>query len=135
MPTNAATLQKAYHDWHHSRGQTSASWLELMADNVHFQSLAGGGPGAEFTVECHSRDEVTRYFAELAKGWEMIHYTTEVFAACEDRVVMLGSTAWRNRRTQRVVDTPKADLVTFRNGRIVEFFEFYDTAKLFAAAI
>jgi ketosteroid isomerase-like protein len=46
---------------------------------------------------------------------------------------MLGSTAWRNRRTQRVVDTPKADLLTFRGGRIVEFFEFYDTAKLFAA--
>jgi len=47
---------------------------------------------------------------------------------------MLGSTAWRNRRTGKVVDTPKADLVTFRDGRIVDFTEFYDTAKLFAAA-
>lgn len=133
MPTNAETLQKAYHDWNHSRGKTSTAWLDLMADNVRFQSLAGGGPGAEFTVECHSRADVARYFAELAKGWEMIHYTTEVFVASGDRVVMLGSTAWRNRGTQRVVDTPKADLVTFRDGRIVEFFEFYDTAKLFAA--
>jgi hypothetical protein len=134
MPTNAEKLQRAFQDWNHTRGGTSAAWLDLMADNVHFQSLAGGGPGAEFTVECHSRADVARYFAELAKGWEMIHYTTKVFAAAEDRVVMLGSTAWRNRRTQRLVDTPKADLVTFRNGQIVEFFEFYDTAKLFAAA-
>ena len=63
----------------------------------------------------------------------MIHYETSVFAADTDRVVMLGSTAWRNRRTQKVVDTPKADLVTFRDGKIVDFSEFYDTAKLFAA--
>jgi ketosteroid isomerase-like protein len=63
----------------------------------------------------------------------MIHYQTSVFVADGDRVVMLGSTAWRNRRTQRVVDTPKADLVTFRDGKIVDFSEFYDTAKLFAA--
>ena len=95
--------------------------------------LAGGAPGAEFTVECRSRTDFVRYLEGLTRDWEMIHYETSVFAADNDRVVMLGSTAWRNRRTRKVVDTPKADLVTFRNGRIVDFSEFYDTAKLFAA--
>jgi ketosteroid isomerase-like protein len=30
--------------------------------------------------------------------------------------------------------TPKADFWTFRNGKAVEFHEFYDTAALIAAA-
>ena len=32
------------------------------------------------------------------------------------------------------VDTPKADFWTFRDGKIVEFYELYDTAALLAAA-
>jgi uncharacterized protein len=64
----------------------------------------------------------------------MIHYTTDEFIAEGDRVAMRGSTAWRSRKTGRVIDTPKADFVTFRDGKIVEFQEFYDTAVLMAAA-
>jgi ketosteroid isomerase-like protein len=64
----------------------------------------------------------------------MIHYKTEQFAVDGDRVVMVGRTAWRNRKTGRHFDTPKADLVTFRDGRVVEFLEFYDTAMVLSAA-
>jgi ketosteroid isomerase-like protein len=63
----------------------------------------------------------------------MIHYTTEPFAVDDDRVVMLGRTSWRNRHTGRHFDTPKVDLATFRDGRVVEFLEFYDTAMVLAA--
>jgi ketosteroid isomerase-like protein len=130
---NAQTLEQAFRTWHDSKGKRADVWLDLMAEDVRFRSLAGGAPEAEFTIECRSRADVARYFEGLAHGWEMIHYTTSVFAADGDRVVMLGSTAWRNRQTQKVVDTPKADLVTLRGGRIVEFSEFYDTSKLLAA--
>jgi ketosteroid isomerase-like protein len=64
----------------------------------------------------------------------MIHYTTDDIIAQGDHVAMRGSTAWRNRKTGKVVDTPKADFWTFRDGKVVEFHEFYDTAALFAAA-
>jgi ketosteroid isomerase-like protein len=64
----------------------------------------------------------------------MIDYKTTVFIAEGDHVAMRGSTAWRNRQTGRVVDTPKADFWTFKDGKIVEFHELYDTAAMFAAA-
>src|ERR1700741_3658777 len=113
---NARKLEQAFVTWHVTKGRSTDIWLDLMAEDVRFHSLAGGAPGAEFTVECRSRADFVRYLEGLTK----------------DCVVMLGSTAWRNKRTRKVVDTPKADLVTFRDGRIVDFAEFYDTAKLFA---
>ena len=60
----------------------------------------------------------------------MINYKTEEFIAEGERVAVRGSTAWQNRKTKRVVDTPKADFWTFRDGKVTEFHEFYDTAAL-----
>jgi ketosteroid isomerase-like protein len=48
-------------------------------------------------------------------------------------VAVQGSTAWRHRRTGKSVDTAKADFFAFRGGKIVEFFEYYDTARVLAA--
>jgi len=51
-----------------------------------------------------------------------------------DLVLALGSCAFRNKRTGKVLDTPKADFHKFRNGKTCEFFEFYDTAQAIAQA-
>ena len=51
-----------------------------------------------------------------------------------NRVVALGSCAFRNKRTGKVLDTPKADFHKFRNGKMCEFFEFCDTAQAIAQA-
>ena len=45
-----------------------------------------------------------------------------------------GSTPWRNVRTGRRAETPKVDVWRFPDGKAVEFFEYYDTAKLAEAA-
>jgi ketosteroid isomerase-like protein len=37
------------------------------------------------------------------------------------------------RKTGIVVESPKADVFRFRDGLIVEFFEFFDTARALAA--
>src|ERR671924_658353 len=131
---NVAKLKDAYRRWNETKGKDTSMWTKLFADNVRLRSLAGGRPGLEFTLECGSATDVDRYFAGLTTEWEMIYYTTEQFAVDGDRVVMLGSTSWRHKKTGRVFDTPKADLVTFRAGQIVEFFEFYDTEMVLAAA-
>jgi ketosteroid isomerase-like protein len=131
---NVAKLVDAFRRWDKGKGKDTSMWTSLMAPDVRLRSLAGGSPGLEFTQECCSEADVTRYLEGLTGDWEMLHYTTEPFAVEGDRVVMLGSTSWKHKKTGQVFDTPKADLVTFRDGRIVEFFEFYDTEKILAAA-
>jgi ketosteroid isomerase-like protein len=106
-----------------------------MSHGVRYRSLAGGAPGLEFSRDCANRDEVMRYFAGLAHDWEMIHYTVDELIAQGDRVVMLGSCGWKNRRTALVVQTPKGDFLRLQDGQVVEFFEFFDTAKAMAASV
>ena len=131
---NVARLKSVYRQWHESKGASVQAWLDIMADDVRCYSLAAGAPSAEFTAPISSKKDFERYFKGLLDGWEMIHYTTDEFVAEGDRVAVLGSTAWRNRMTGRAVDTAKADFWTFRDGKVVEFHELYDTAALLAGA-
>lgn len=128
-------LREAYESWDTSKGTNHEKWLELMSDNVVFRSLAGGSPGLEFTKECHSKEDVRGYFEGLAKDWEMLHYTPEQYIAEGDNVVVRGTCGWKNKHTRNIVQTPKADFFRFKDGKIIEFFEFYDTAKAIAGTI
>lgn len=44
----------------------------------------------------------------------------------------LSSVAFRHRKTGKVAESPKADVFRFRDGLIVEFAEFFDTARALA---
>lgn len=131
---NVAKLQDAYRQWHDSKGGSVKVWLDLLADDVKIRSLADGAPAVKFTSAGDGKEQFKRYFDGLLADWEMINYKTRDFIAQDDRVAMLGSTSWRHRKTRREFDTPKADFWTFRDGKIVEFHELYDTAALIAAA-
>ncbi len=131
---NVAKLKSAYGQWHDSKGGSVKAWLDFMADDVRVYSLAAGAPEAEFTAAITSKKDFGRYFDGLLADWEMINYKTVEFIAEGEAVAVRGSTAWLNRKTGRTVDTSKADFWTFRNGKVVEFHEFSDTAALVAAA-
>jgi len=132
-PKNLAKLKDTYRAWHDTKGKSVDMWMDLFAENVRLRSLAGGRTGAAFTQEVRSKAQMGQYFGGLLNDWQMIHYTTDDFIVDGDRIAMRGSTAWSNRKTGRVVETRKADFVTFKDGKIVEFEEFYDTAGLLAA--
>ena len=133
---NVKILRKGYEIWHASKAGADgvAHWMDLMSDGeISWSSLAGGVAGLEFTRCCRSKQEVLRYFVEMTRDWEMLSYTAQEFVAQGDRVVMLGHCAWKNRKTGKTASTPKADVIRLRDGKIVEFMEFYDTAVAIAA--
>ena len=110
-------------------------WTAIFADRIKFGSLAGGDYGAAYLTAYQTRDQLAQYFAGIKRDWEMIEYVTENFVAQGDRVVMLGHCSWRNRRTGKVVATPKADSWRFADGKAIEFYEYYDTAQLRDATV
>jgi len=130
---DVARLKDVYARWNESKGADEKGWLDLMADNIHILSLAAGAPGVEFTKEVRSKDDLRRYFQGLREGWQMIHYTPDHFMVDGDRVAVLSTMNWRYRKTGREMKTPKADFIRFEDGKIVEFYEFYDTAAMQAA--
>jgi uncharacterized protein len=131
---NLARLQTAYKVWNDSKAHSVDHWMELFHDNASIVSLAGGKAGAEFSRRRTGRSDVRSYFDDIVKDWSMNHYTMSEFIEEGDRIVAIGSCSWTHKKTRKRVDTPKLDIVTFKNGRISQFTEFYDTAKVVAAA-
>lgn len=128
-------LRHAYQAWFESRGTNESVWLELFAPDVVLRSLGGGDPAMKFSITRRGRVEAQNYFAELAEQWEMLEFRADEFIAQDDRVVMLGQCAWRFRATGKTAESPIAHIWTFRDGQAVDFIEFYDTARAFAAAV
>jgi uncharacterized protein len=131
---NVELLKDAYGRWHDSKGASVDHWMSIVADDVRFGSLAQAAPVMSFACNYDSRESLRGYFDGLLSDWEMIHYTVDEFVAQGDAVFMRGSTAWRHKRTGKAVETPKIDFWRFRDGKAVEYYEYYDTARVFAAA-
>ncbi len=127
---NVALLKEAYARWHESKGASVETWMSICAESILFGSLAQSVEAVPYMASYESRNELSRYFEGLARDWEMIEFSTETFVAQGDRVVMLGRCSWRARRTGKVVWTPKADSFRFLNGKIIEYYEYFDTAKV-----
>jgi ketosteroid isomerase-like protein len=131
---NVEILREAYARWNDTKGGSVDHWMTFVADDIEFGSLARGMPEMAFARTYSNREALGGYFKGLLSEWEMIHYTVGEFVAQGDAVFMRGSTAWRNKRTGQEVDTPKVDFWRFRDGKAVEFYEYYDTARVIAAA-
>jgi uncharacterized protein len=132
--THIELLKQAYQQWNDTKAGSVKHWLALMTDDVRFRSLAAGAAQMEFTRTSTCKDDVKRYFAELTSQWEMKHYVIDEYIAHGERVVALGNCSFKNKRTGRILETPKADFHRFRDGKICEFFEFYDTAQAISCA-
>lgn len=132
---NVAILKRGYEDWDNSKGAGTDYLMNIFHNDVQFMSLADGvAEEVAFTKSHKGKDNFLTYVDGLTRDWEMIFYRIDEYIAQGDRVVAIGSTSWRNKKTRKVVTTPKVDIWRMKNGKGVEFAEYYDTAKLIAAA-
>ncbi|GJE03354.1 nuclear transport factor 2 family protein [Methylobacterium isbiliense] len=131
---NIARLKDAYARWSDQKGADCGCWMNLMADDATLRSLAESAPELPFAAQRRSRQEIQDYLDGLLRDWEMVEADMNDFIAQGDRVVAMGRVAWRNRATGKVAASRKVDIWQFRNGDVVGFEEFFDTAGAVAAA-
>jgi ketosteroid isomerase-like protein len=116
MPTRAGTR---------ARARASIVGSRSFDQNVNFGSLARGAPPAAFLTTYDNREALREYFKGLLSSWSMIHYTIDEYVAQGDAVFARDSCAWI---------APKVDFWRFRNGKAIEFYEYYDTASVLQSA-
>jgi len=127
-------LKATYKAWHDSKGSSIDTWIGLLADVVDFRSLADGRLGMPWTKTRRSPSEVREYLLGLTSTFEMEHYTVERYVCQDDTIVVICSTGWRSKATGRRFDTPKVDVWRVKDGKIIAFFEYYNTAAVAEAA-
>ena len=131
---NVAIVKRVYSDWDNSKGAGTDYMMNVFHKDVQFTSLADGAEDVAFTASRKGKEDFLTYIDGLPRDWEMIFYRVDDYIAQGDRVVAIGSTSWRNKKTRKIMTTPKVDIWRMKNGKAVEFAEYYDTAKLIAAA-
>jgi uncharacterized protein len=73
--------------------------------------------------------EVQKFFQGVAEHEEATAFLPRDFFAAEDRVFVLGHYSWKIRKTGRAVASDWVHVFTIRNGKVVKFKEFNDTAQ------
>ena len=132
---NVEVLKEAYRRWHESRGGSVDYWFEhVLGDRISFGSVPRGAAPLNFATQYDDRTALRAYFEGLLSEWSMQYYTVTDYVAQGDAVVARGSTAWTNKKTGKVAETPKVDFWRFKDGKAVEFYEYFDTACVVAAA-
>ena len=130
---NKAILEHAYKRWDESKGKSLEEMIAIFSDKVQFGSIAEGPAPAALMVPADGKAEMRGYFDGLLAGWSMNYYKIDQMIAEGDRVAAIGSTGWTCKATGKKIDTPKVDIWTFKDGKAVAFYEYFDTAGMITA--
>ena len=123
-----ARLAAAYDAWHASRGRTPEAFFALYDEDIELHSvLEASQIDEEMRGPFIGKGAALAYFTAIAEAWEMVEARTDGFVARGDTIVWVGHATWRNLKTLRLVDGPKVDVWTVRDGRAVNFLEMFDS--------
>ncbi|WP_331771132.1 nuclear transport factor 2 family protein (plasmid) [Embleya sp. NBC_00888] len=111
-----------------------ASFAELAAcldpDVVMYQS-----PGLPYGGPRHGPSGIEDFMAAMSEAWQDMEFLEQRFAVDGDSVAILNHGLLTARATGRVLDTWVMQMITIRNGLIIEIRPFYWDTKAVDAAL
>jgi ketosteroid isomerase-like protein len=120
---NLETLRRIYSSWSGTRGVSAEEIIALFDDEVEIVSARDGGMPDPVTGVRRGRAGAQACFEGPGQDWEMMDWEIEHYLDGGDVIAVVSRCAWRNRTSGRIVDTPRIDVHTFRDGRVVRFQE------------
>jgi len=127
-PTNNTSIvQQAYAAF--GRGDVPAL-LALLDENVDWQPVYGAGPHVVTGARRRGRAEVGTFFQQVGQSLKFSLFEPREFVEQGDKVVALGHYTGTVNPTGRALDADWVMVFTLRNGRIVKFVEFSDSAAV-----
>ena len=99
----------------------SVEWIQPQVEGISFSGTRRG------------RDQVAEFFATMSAAQESIQFEPQEYIAQGDRVVALGHYRWHAKATGRDWESDWAHVYTIRDGQVIRFQEYTDTAKVIAA--
>jgi len=126
---NVALVKSAYEAF--SRGDINGV-LAALSDDVdwHIQ----GPSGIPMIGRWRGHQEVADFFKIVNDNEEAEEFTPHTFIGDGENVVVLGHYRWRMKATGRVAESDFAHAFVVRDGKVISYNEYTDTAA-FAAAL
>lgn len=124
---NVEIVRRGYEAF--GRGDLDAL-LNLLDEQVEWQTP---GPADLPTAgQRKGHDQVREFFGTMNQMFEIQRFEPRTFVAEGDRVIVLGEDTSRVTSTGRMLDQRWAHVFTVRNGKVVAFEEYLDTAAVVA---
>lgn len=124
---NVQIIQRGYEAF--GRGDLNAL-LDTFDEQVEW--VTPGGPELATSGRRRGRQAVAEFFGAVNDLVEIQRFEPRTFVADGDRVVVLGGETARVRATGKVLEVEWVHAFTFRNGRVIAFQEYFDTAPVVA---
>ncbi|MGH9628494.1 MAG: nuclear transport factor 2 family protein [Bryobacteraceae bacterium] len=128
MEANIEVVRSAFDDF---MREDIAALLDKLADDIEWNDP--GSPAIPYAGSYHGRADVANFFARMAETTEVLHFDPQQYLVSGNWVGVFGSWQARARRTGEVFESDWAMLFTVRDGRIIRFQAYVDTAVEAAA--
>ena len=125
---NLDVIRRGYYAF--GRGDIN-TLLESFDEQVSW--VTPGPPELATSGRRTGRQEVAEFFVSVNELFDIQRFEPKDFLAQGDRVVVVGSETARARSTGNVIELDWVHVFTMRNGKVVAFQEFFDTAAVVAA--
>lgn len=112
------------------RGDINAL-LDLFDEQIRW--VTPGPPELATSGRRTGRQEVAAFFGSVNEVFDIQRFEPKEFIAQGDRVVVFGDETSRVRATGKTLELDWVHTFTLRNGKVVAFQEFFDTAAVVAA--
>jgi ketosteroid isomerase-like protein len=120
---NIKIVQKAYNDF---KNGNIEGILNSLTEDIEWELPSI--PNVPFSGKRIGRDRVGQFFVMLSECQDNLMFEPSQFIADEEKVVSLGNYRWRVKSTGKTFECAFAHVFTIRNGKVVKFLEFTDTA-------
>jgi uncharacterized protein len=125
---NVRVVQQAYENFKTGNIQ---GLLGLFAEDIEW--VLPQIKNVSFSGKRKGLSEVGQFFSMVNEQQEALQFEPTEYVAQGDKVVALGNYVWRIKATGRRAESQWVHVFTFRNGRVIGFREYMDTAA-FATA-
>ncbi len=105
--------------------------LEIYADDVEWSTLES--EYVPFAGNYHGKAGVAQFFQKLSESQDAERFEPTEFLADGNKVVVYGNATWRVKSTGRTYDTPWVHISTMRDGKVIRFLDYIDSAAAEAA--
>jgi ketosteroid isomerase-like protein len=124
---NKAIVEQAYSNF---KSGNIEGLLNLMSDDINW--TLPEMEGVPFSGKRSGRSAVGEFFASVGSSQEPLKFEPRELIAEGDKVVSLGNYQWRVTANNREFGGDFAHVFTIRDGKIVGFNEYMDTAACIA---
>ena len=125
---NVGVVRRAYEDF---KTGNIGGVLNSLAEDVDWRLPEMSGIG--FSGPRRGREAVAGFFSNLAEEQDAVSFEPREFVAQGDKVVALGTYRWRVKKNGREYGGEWAHVFTIRDGKVVSFHEYMDSAAAVAA--